>query len=224
MLLSIKKLTFGWFDEPLLQHVSLNLEEGQIVLLKGENGSGKTTLLKLISGMIPHFNRGGILQGDILIKGRSIFNRSPKLFFPAIAFIPSKHIEFFLFNENLNEEIQLTRAIMNLGEKVVLDKLAKFNTIFPEFNSFKNLSLKKMPPHQKILSLLLIYYLQGASLYLLDDIFNNFPSYKDQTNWFNFFEQQVQQNCSFIFVSHQLKQTKFTVWEINNRNLVVQSH
>ena len=74
-----------------------------------------------------------------------------------------------------------------------------------------------MNVQQKVLSLLFIYYLQGATLYLIDEVLNAFSSVKEQEMWFNFFEKQAQQNCSIIFISHQIEHKKYTVWEIQKR-------
>ena len=219
-MLAIKNLSFGWLDEPLFENITCTLEKGQIVLLKGENGSGKTTLLQLISGMIPHFSRGKILKGNIFFAGRSVLSEPPKLFFPNIALIPSKHIDFFLLNESLSEEILLTRAVMKLSKKCINDKLQQFKSIFTDFHIFENLPFKHMLPYQKILSLLVIYYLQGANFYLFDEVLNTYSSNNDHNNWFNFFEWQAQQNCSIVFVSHQIEQTKFSIWEIKNKKLI----
>ena len=220
MLLSIQNLSFGWTEHLLFETISCTLERGQIVLLKGENGSGKTTLLQLICGMIPHFSRGKILKGKILIEGQSIFKEPPKILFPKIAFIPGKHIDFFLLNENLADEILLTRAMMNFTGNHISNKLQNFKSFFPDFHLFENLPFSHQLPYQKILSLLFIYYLQGANLYLLDEVLKAFTANNNFQNWFNFFEWQAKHNCGIIFSSHQIENTKYSVWEIKNNKLL----
>lgn len=51
--LSIKNLTCQYDDQTVLESLSLEVEQGQIVCLLGASGCGKTTLLKAIAGLLP---------------------------------------------------------------------------------------------------------------------------------------------------------------------------
>ncbi len=52
MLLEVSKVSFAIQDHTILQDVSLNVKEGEIVGLIGPNGSGKTTLFNVLSGFL----------------------------------------------------------------------------------------------------------------------------------------------------------------------------
>ncbi|BCJ99975.1 ABC-F family ATP-binding cassette domain-containing protein [Anaerocolumna chitinilytica] len=56
------------YDEPLSKPLTLSMERGDKVVLKGANGIGKTTLLKSIIGLIPPIE-GKVTLGDYLYKG-----------------------------------------------------------------------------------------------------------------------------------------------------------
>jgi ATP-binding cassette, subfamily F, member 3 len=49
-LLTLKNLTFGYTDKPVLKEANLELRRGERAAVIGVNGAGKSTLLKLISG------------------------------------------------------------------------------------------------------------------------------------------------------------------------------
>ena len=55
----IKKLSFGYTDEAVLENVSLNVKPGEFVAIIGESGIGKTTLIRLIMSFMSD------VQGDI---------------------------------------------------------------------------------------------------------------------------------------------------------------
>lgn len=52
-----------------LESFSLNVEDGEFLLVTGASGAGKSTLLRLFNGLVPHFY-GGHLSGSIRVGGR----------------------------------------------------------------------------------------------------------------------------------------------------------
>lgn len=58
-------------EESSLENVSLQIPDGQCVLLCGESGCGKTTITRLLNGLIPHYYEGE-LQGDVLVNGLNV--------------------------------------------------------------------------------------------------------------------------------------------------------
>lgn len=59
-LLELRDLEAGYGPIRALDHVSLDVEDGELVALIGANGAGKTTLLMAISGVVP--SRGGSIR------------------------------------------------------------------------------------------------------------------------------------------------------------------
>jgi osmoprotectant transport system ATP-binding protein len=58
-------------DEPAVQHLSLEVEAGEICVLVGPSGCGKTTALRMVNQTVE------ITEGDILIGGTSVRDRDP---------------------------------------------------------------------------------------------------------------------------------------------------
>jgi energy-coupling factor transporter ATP-binding protein EcfA2 len=73
-----EKLCFGYPERPeaALADISLEIEEGEVVLVLGRSGSGKSTLLRALSGLVPHFH-GGRFSGSVTIAGCDTRNMSP---------------------------------------------------------------------------------------------------------------------------------------------------
>jgi ABC-type branched-subunit amino acid transport system ATPase component len=219
MILKIENLTFGWQQETLFENISGHLNQKEVVQLSGENGSGKTTLLQIISGMIPHFSRGQILSGEVLINGRSILKVPPKSFFPAIAFIPSINLDFFLLTESLAQEILITKSILKIKDKLVQKRLKEFSDFFPNIVRFIDAPFKTLQFNQKIVALAFIFYLQNAQLYLFDEVIAGFSESAIQ-RWYSFFEWLGSNGCTILFVDHHQQAQGFSHWLLKDKNLV----
>ena len=50
--ISVENVTFSYDDEPVLDNISFNVYDRDIITVVGPNGGGKTTLLKLILGLL----------------------------------------------------------------------------------------------------------------------------------------------------------------------------
>ena len=60
--------SYGELETLALKNISLNVKQGEAVLLCGSSGCGKSTLLQLINGIIPE-QKEGKLTGEIFING-----------------------------------------------------------------------------------------------------------------------------------------------------------
>ncbi len=52
-LVKLRDVSLGYGRQPVLEHVTLDLERGEFIALLGPNGAGKTTLLRGIVGLLP---------------------------------------------------------------------------------------------------------------------------------------------------------------------------
>lgn len=64
---SVKNLACGYDDQMVLNHVSFDLREGQILALLGPSGCGKTTLLKALAGLVA-VQKGTIELNGVLVQ------------------------------------------------------------------------------------------------------------------------------------------------------------
>ena len=63
-------LVYPTSTKTILEDLSFEIAEGEMVLVIGSTGTGKSSLLRLINGLVPH-HTGGILAGDITVDGIS---------------------------------------------------------------------------------------------------------------------------------------------------------
>ena len=60
----------------VIEDLSFQISEGEMVLVMGHTGAGKSSLLRLINGLVPH-HTGGILAGEIVVDGKSTRTTKP---------------------------------------------------------------------------------------------------------------------------------------------------
>ena len=66
-ILSVKDVSFAYdAQNKVLEHVSVDIKEGEMVSIVGRNGAGKSTLSSLICGFMP------LTEGQILLEGQDI--------------------------------------------------------------------------------------------------------------------------------------------------------
>ena len=64
-MLNINNITVQYGNnKPILENLSLEMKQGEIVSIVGESGSGKTTVIRSVMGLLPA--GGKVTKGDIV--------------------------------------------------------------------------------------------------------------------------------------------------------------
>jgi branched-chain amino acid transport system ATP-binding protein len=85
MLLEVHDLNTFYGTSHVLQGISLNVSQGELVALLGRNGMGKSTTLKSIMGLVKP------KTGSVLFKGKDIFGYPPyKVARAGIGYVPEE--------------------------------------------------------------------------------------------------------------------------------------
>jgi len=69
-----------------LSNISLDLPDGQLILLIGPSGAGKSTLLRCLNGLVPHFS-GGALHGNVRVEGLDPVAATPRVLSRHVGFV-----------------------------------------------------------------------------------------------------------------------------------------
>jgi len=78
--------TYPGSSEQALSQISLDINEGEFVLIAGPSGSGKSTLLRCINGLVPHFT-GGKLTGSVGVCGHDPVAEGPQALSRIVGFV-----------------------------------------------------------------------------------------------------------------------------------------
>ncbi len=118
-MLEIKNLVKGYNDFTVLNDISLEIQDSQIVSILGPSGSGKTTLLNLILGIIAPDSGSIIFNGDDITK-TPMESRGFNIVFQDYALFPNlnayKNIVYGLKNKTGLSSQQEVDALIDLLE------------------------------------------------------------------------------------------------------------
>ena len=89
MKLELRDVACGYGRQPILEHLSLALEDGDVCCILGPNGVGKSTLFRTILNLLPP------LAGQISINGEDTRRWSPKKLSRYMAYVAQAHISAF---------------------------------------------------------------------------------------------------------------------------------
>jgi len=76
---SLRRVSRAFASVPAVSRVSLEVERGEVVLLRGPNGAGKSTLLRIVATALSPTAGGGRVLGFDLLGGREEIRRRTEL-------------------------------------------------------------------------------------------------------------------------------------------------
>jgi len=97
-ILNVKKLNVLLENEKIIEDLSFEVKEGDVLVILGPNGAGKTTLLKALLGLIPY-------QGEIVWATKNISYLPPQELIQRKYLPPMTIEEFFAFKDISKEKI-----------------------------------------------------------------------------------------------------------------------
>ena len=198
-LISAINLNFSYGTKPIMEDISLIIDEAQIVGIIGPNGSGKTTLLKIINGTLnPN-------SGQMLIDGKNTSLWSRKDLAKTIAIVPQETASFFSFYA---EEVVLMGRFPHLSSyhfedkkdyRIVHEAMEKTDTLTFANRRFDELSAGE---RQRIL---IARALASEPKILLLDESTVFLDLKHQMQFLALLRQlNGTQKLTVIFVTHDI--------------------
>ncbi len=123
-MLSIKSIYKTYENQPLLNGVSFEVQQGETVCLLGRSGSGKSTILRIIAGIEKPEN-GQVFWKNEDLETVPVHKRNFGFMFQDYALFPHKNVfdnvAFGLRMKNLPED-ETNEKVINILKKVKLDQ------------------------------------------------------------------------------------------------------
>lgn len=116
-------------NHPILNRLTLRINEGEFILVVGPSGAGKSTFLRCLNGLIPHFY-GGKFGGSVRVGGRDPVQTEPRGMSDLVGFVlqtpeaqavtdtVESELAFAMENHNLPQRLMRKRI------EEVLDQVA----------------------------------------------------------------------------------------------------
>jgi branched-chain amino acid transport system ATP-binding protein len=119
-MLHIEKLSAWYGPSHILQDVSLEVNQGELVCLIGRNGAGKTTTVKSVAGLIPK------VKGSVKFEGEEILGMPAHARFArGLAYVPEERriVPGLTVRENIR--LGLLASLLRKRESQVIDEIAE---------------------------------------------------------------------------------------------------
>lgn len=213
-ILQMTDITKRFFGVTVLNHVSFDVEEGEVHALLGENGAGKSTLMNILGGV--HQRDGGAVE----FCGRPMENISVKAADEAgIAFV---HQELNVINdltvyENLFLDKELLGPFRHLNKKEMIHQAQElFNRLGVDINPTE--AVGNLDTSRKQLLEIAKALHAEAKLFILDEPTTALNT-EEIEHLFGIVRRLKGEGKSFIFISHKMPE----IFEIADRYTILRN-
>ncbi len=196
--LSLEKLSLRYGQKIILDNLSLQLNNGQILGLLGPNGAGKTTIFNLITGLAtPDFGSIKINSEDI--NKYPIYQRTLKF---KIGFVPQNggYFHDLTVYENLKAIAEITIKNLSYREEKINSLISKF-----ELDPISNIKADFLSGGQKKKLVIALSLISEPKILLLDEPFAALDVMTIKMLQEIIVDLQSSNNISIILCDHQAR-------------------
>jgi len=196
--IKIDKISLSYGRRKILDNISFELNEGQILGLLGPNGVGKSTIFNLITGLIKP-NYGSIIINSKIVNEYPIYLRSSKF---KISYVPQYGGYF--------HELTLLKNLQTVGEVLIKDKKIrneKIDSLIAKFelDPIKDVKADYLSGGQKKKLTVSLALLANPKVLLLDEPFAALDVMTIKMLQKIIVNLQSEENISIILCDHQAR-------------------
>ena len=197
-LLKLERISLHFGKRKILENLTFNLNQGEILGLLGPNGVGKSTIFNIIIGLLkPNY-------GSLFIEGKNvinetIFNRTKKY---KIGYVP-QHGGYF-HDLTLRENLKAISEIVIENKKLRDEKINLLISKF-ELEALQNIKAEFLSGGQKKRLVISLALMSDPKILLLDEPFAALDIMTIKNLQQIIVDLQTQNNISIILCDHQAR-------------------
>ena len=192
-MLEVKKISFSYDEQPVLDTLSFKIKPGEHVAVMGESGCGKSTLLKILYGLLP------LGSGKIKWKGNEakgpLHNLIPGE--PYMKYL-AQDFELMAFT-TVKENIAQYLSVFYPDE---LKKRTKELLEMTEMTPYADVKVKNLSGGQQQRVALARVLAQKPELLLLDEPFSHIDNFRKNSIRRNLFEYLKNEGITWLTATH----------------------
>ena len=197
-LLKLEKISLHFGKRKILENLTFNLNQGEILGLLGPNGVGKSTIFNIIIGLLkPNY-------GSIFIEGKNvinetIFNRTKKY---KIGYVPQYggYFHDLTLRENLKAISEIVIENKKLRDEKINLLISKF-----ELEALQNIKAEFLSGGQKKRLVISLALMSDPKILLLDEPFAALDIMTIKNLQQIIVDLQMHNNISIILCDHQAR-------------------
>ncbi|HIW21562.1 MAG TPA: ABC transporter ATP-binding protein [Candidatus Dorea intestinavium] len=188
--LEVRNVTVSYENKHVIEDISLNLKENEIVCILGVSGVGKTTLFNAISGLIK------VDAGQVFLEGEEVTEKSGH-----ISYMLQK--DLLLPYRTIEDNVALPLLIKGEKKKEARKKVEKYFAEFGIAGTQKKYP-KQLSGGMRQRAALLRTYMFSKEVALLDEPFSALDAFtkNEMHKWY--LEVMEKINLSTLFITHDI--------------------
>ncbi len=190
-IVEFKKVAFQPGEDRLLENLSFQIFENEMIRVEGASGSGKSTLLRLISSLIPR------TDGEITYKGQRLEDVDYQTYRKSISYVAQNP---HLFGQTIRDNFELVYEAHDkeFDEQLILDYMAQFGLDHIDLDK----SIHKISGGEKQRVGLIRHLIFPPSVLLLDEITSSLDEGNRNKVWENLLAYKEKHQTTIMWVSH----------------------
>jgi energy-coupling factor transport system ATP-binding protein len=151
---------------PSLHDVTVEIPEGELVLVVGPTGSGKSTLLRTVNGLVPHFS-GGTLTGRVTVDGLDTAEHRPRDLATVVGLVEQNPTSTFV-TDVVEDEVAYGMETMGLDPTTIRRRVEETLDLFG-LTPLRGRSLRALSGGQQQRVAIAALFAAGPRVLVLDE-------------------------------------------------------